>query len=70
MSKLKYTIKHDEVVETKLSGETNYAIALFVKLQKAEKKVEKLTETLGNMVANIPVKDMGHYVAITGELER
>jgi hypothetical protein len=52
----------------KISGLTLYAISIFEKMSKAERKYEALEEQLNSIIGDVPGDEMSYYVKATSDL--
>lgn len=66
---MKYTTTTRTKHEAKLSPECSLAIMAYIKVKKAEDKLEKLEAELTSYVVSMTGEDLAHYVAITDEYE-
>jgi len=64
---MKYTVTTSEVKEAKVSPQLSLALAIFKKLQRAEKRVDKLEVELEGWLSEVPIEEMQVYVDITSE---
>jgi len=59
-----------ELFDKSMSGTTRLAITTYLKILKAEKRLEKLHGQLDELIQHIPEKEYGLYVNITTSLEK